>query len=267
MSSLRKPFLWATVSSVALGGTPGLAADMAVKAPPSPVAAPAYDWTGFYTGLNLGGATHHATTNDLNNYSGIPPANYVTPWFESNKSVVTVGGQAGYNLQLNHVVVGVEADINYIGAKTTFAPTLNAGVVAANCPTCVSSATNELDWLATFRGRIGIPIQQFLIYGTGGLAVGQISNSWGFGFPGLGGNFSPNQFSVSETRAGAVYGGGIEYAAWGHWIARVEALYVNLGTTNAINPTANILVGGTPPFTTAFKNTATIGRAALSYKW
>src|ERR1700733_291282 len=36
-----------------LAGTPALAADMAVKAPP-PVAAPAYSWTGFYVGANIG---------------------------------------------------------------------------------------------------------------------------------------------------------------------------------------------------------------------
>ena len=240
MSKLRNPYLWATASSVALGGTPGLAADMAVKAPPPPppVVDPAYNWTGFYAGLNLGGATHYATTNDLNYYSGVPPANYVTTWFSSNKSAVTFGGQAGYNLQINNVVVGVEADINYIGAKTTFAPALTPQGINNCC--AIASATNELDWLATFRGRIGIPIQHFLIYGTGGLALGQISNSWGFGSPGPGGSFSPNQFSVNQTRAGVVYGGGIEYAAWGHWIARAEALYVDLGTTNAINPRLSI---------------------------
>ena len=252
---------------MALGGTPGLAADMAVKAPPPPpVVDPGYNWTGFYAGLNLGGATHYATANDLNHYSGVPPGNYVTTWFSSTKSVVTFGGQAGYNLQINNLVVGVEADINYIGAKTTFAPAL-APQGINNCNgTCITSATNELEWLATFRGRVGIPIQHFLIYGTGGLAVAQISNSWGFG---QGGSFSPSQFSVNETRAGVVYGGGIEYAGWGHWIARVEGLYVDLGTTSAINPTINptAVPPGTPPFTTAFKNTAAIGRVALSYKW
>ena len=37
----------------ALIGTPALAADMAVKAPP-PVSASAYSWTGFYVGGNVG---------------------------------------------------------------------------------------------------------------------------------------------------------------------------------------------------------------------
>lgn len=40
----------------ALIGTPALAADMPVKAPPiAPVAAPVYNWTGFYLGASLGG--------------------------------------------------------------------------------------------------------------------------------------------------------------------------------------------------------------------
>ena len=75
---------------------------------------------------------------------------------------------------------------------------------------------------------------------------------------------------MNETRTGFVYGAGLEYAAWGHWVARIEGLFVDLGTTSStiytVNPTAGG-VSGTPPFRTDFKNTATIGRLALSYKW
>ena len=39
----------------ALAATPGLAADMLVKKAPPPPRAPAWSWTGFYVGANLGG--------------------------------------------------------------------------------------------------------------------------------------------------------------------------------------------------------------------
>lgn len=249
----------ASASSVAFTGVAN-----AQSGPPASGAM--VSWAGFYAGLNLGIARHYATTTDVNNYSGVPPNNYVTTWFDSSKSAFTFGGQAGYNWQINYLVAGVEADVNYIGAKTTFAPANN--LVAFGFPTGVASATNELTWLATFRGRAGIAYQQFLIYGTAGLALGRVSNRWGFGDPiGIPGSYSDSQFSVTQTRAGVVYGGGIEYAAWGHWTARVEGLFVNLGTSSQTITTPNALSGGTGPFRTDFKNTATIGRLALNYKW
>jgi len=39
----------------ALAATPALAADMLVKNAPPPQRAPAWSWTGFYVGVNLGG--------------------------------------------------------------------------------------------------------------------------------------------------------------------------------------------------------------------
>jgi outer membrane immunogenic protein len=41
-----------------------MAADLAVKAPP-PAAAPAYSWTGFYTGLDGGGAWATQNVSDV----------------------------------------------------------------------------------------------------------------------------------------------------------------------------------------------------------
>ena len=50
-----KKFLLGTMGLFALGmGSPAFAGDMAVKAPPAPMLAPIYDWTGFYIGANGG---------------------------------------------------------------------------------------------------------------------------------------------------------------------------------------------------------------------
>jgi outer membrane immunogenic protein len=59
----------AIVGLAILTATPVLAADMAMKAPPSaPVADPSVNWTGFYLGGNAGGAW--ATTSDSNAFFG-----------------------------------------------------------------------------------------------------------------------------------------------------------------------------------------------------
>jgi outer membrane immunogenic protein len=42
------------IAVIALIGTPAFAADIPVKAPPSPPPAPVYSWTGFYAGMNAG---------------------------------------------------------------------------------------------------------------------------------------------------------------------------------------------------------------------
>jgi outer membrane immunogenic protein len=79
----------------ALIGTPAVAADMAVKAPPLPPVA-AYSWTGFYGGLNAGGGWGGAT----NSYNFVTPAGFVTPIANdsSHPSGFIGGGQLGYKL-------------------------------------------------------------------------------------------------------------------------------------------------------------------------
>ena len=49
-----KRLITALAVVTALSAVPALAADMPIKAPPQPVAAPAYSWTGFHVGANGG---------------------------------------------------------------------------------------------------------------------------------------------------------------------------------------------------------------------
>lgn len=249
---MRNPWILATASTVALVG-----ANEAYAAPP----APAYSWTGFYIGVNGGVAGHEATTRDLNGWgsnTGNPP--YVSPWFKSSTTRASFGGQAGYSWQMNNFVLGVEGDVTYVGASQTFVP-LNTLATACG-PNCVATATNELNWVSTFRGRAGFAIDRILIYGTAGVAVGEVSNSWGWD----GGVPIRNSFSVSETRSGYVAGGGIEAMLTQFISLRAEYLHIDLGTSRST-------IVGSPPFsgpgtfTTEFKNTADIGRVALSYRW
>src|ERR1700686_5646881 len=107
---VRNPWVLATASTVAFAGA-------AHGAPPP------FSWTGFYVGVNVGAAGHEATTQDLNGWgaaNATPP--YITPWFNSNKTATSYGGQVGYNRQVSNFVVGVEADLNYIGSSNTFVP-------------------------------------------------------------------------------------------------------------------------------------------------
>jgi outer membrane immunogenic protein len=246
---VRNPWILATASTVALVGAN------------EAYAAPVYNWTGFYIGVNCGAASHEATTNDLNLWGGLGTPPYVSPWFKSNTTSATFGGQAGYSWQMNYFVIGLEADVSYIGASQTFVPPEN--LVAAGCSNCFASATNELTWLSTFRGRGGFAVDRIFIYGTAGVAFGQVNNSWGWD------NVRPftNSFSVSETRAGFVAGGGIEAMLTPNVSLRAEYLHVDLGTSRSTITGQPNCCQQPGTFTTEFKNTADIGRVGLNWRW
>lgn len=95
----------------ALIGTPVLAADMPLKAPPPP--APAWNWTGFYVGIN-GGADWFDkswyvpdTPTNIAGGCALPGCNFSAGSHSSSGGLL--GGQAGFNYQINRWVLGVEA--------------------------------------------------------------------------------------------------------------------------------------------------------------
>jgi len=174
------------------------AADLSVaplyKAPP-PVATPAYDWSGFYLGINGGGGWGHSTWDA--NATGI------------RTSGGLVGGTAGYNWQLGSAVLGVEGDIDWANLKGTSTSTL--------CPLGCSTSDS---WLGTVRGRAGYAFGGVLPYVTGGLAVGDIRAA------------TPGFAGATNTNAGWTVGGGVEFALPGNWSAKAEYLHVDLGRFN-----------------------------------
>jgi len=183
----------------------------------APELAPVYNWSGFYIGINGGGGwgTSQWTTSGSFNTSG-----------------GLIGGTVGYNYQMNQVVLGVEGDIDWANISGTRTA---AGVCAFGC-------TTKDSWLGTVRGRVGYAADRFMPYLTGGLALGDIKAS----LPGFTGG--------STTNAGWTIGGGIEFAIVGHWTAKAEYLYVDLGSFNCglscgavtqnVSFTTNLLRGG-----------------------
>src|SRR5262245_2493048 len=93
----------AAASTFFLLGGAALAADMPLRQAPPPIA-PLATWTGFYIGVNGGGAFGEANS-DFNVAGG--------PTFASvdlSMKGAIGGGQAGYNWQTGPAVFGVEAD-------------------------------------------------------------------------------------------------------------------------------------------------------------
>ena len=162
------------VAIVALMGTPALAADMAVKAPPPPVAAPTYSWTGFYIGGDIGGlqTSNTATWNPLPS----PIAFGKSPSTGGTGGSSFVGGlHAGYNWQFAPTLVtGIEGDWSWTKASGSFSQPW-IGIPPPNLPGAVTNMSSTLDWMSSIRARLGyLVLPNLLAYGTGGAAWAKI---------------------------------------------------------------------------------------------
>ena len=235
-------FLMGCGAIVALAlGTPVLAADLPVKAPvlkaPPPIA---YNWTGFYLGIEGGGGWGRARHTDS---GGFDNGGY-------DVSGALIGGTVGYNWQVNHAVFGLEGDGSWASIKGS---TPGNGTLLGICGGVPAICSSELQALGTVRARAGLAFDRFLPYVTGGLAVGSIHGHEGTG-PGFGA-FGDG----TTTVAGWTVGAGIEAMLSSNWSAKVEYLHVDLGNHVIFNDTA-------PALPEHIKFTSEIVRLGLNYK-
>ena len=183
-----------------------------------------YNWTGFYAGVNAG--------------YGFGSSTWSAPAASTKPKGFLAGGTAGYNWQSGAIVYGLEGDFDWSNVKG------NVNCTAAlNCETSTS-------WLATFRGRVGYAFDRWLPYVTVGGAYGNVKATT----TAIGGAAVS---SGSKSELGWTGGAGVEYAFMGNWSAKLEYLYVDLGSFNAaIAPAVNNV---------SFKES--IVRAGLNYKF
>ena len=155
-----------------------------------------YNWSGLYAGLNVG--------------YGTGTSDWDVPAVSLSPKGMTYGATFGYNWQAGSFVYGIESDYNLSNVKGSLA---NCGGVVGS--TCETSNT----WHATFRGRLGYAFDRFLPYVTGGGAYGNIKAS----------RTLLNQ-TAEESKFGYAFGAGLEYAFLGNWTAKIEYLYIDLGS-------------------------------------
>jgi len=219
-------FALAAVAAVGLCGGLG---DVATAAD-LPGFAPVWNWTGFYAGLNAGGAW--GTSNlDATVTGGFGPPNQTLvsglDTLRLSPNGFTGGGQLGYNYQVGNIVWGLEADFDYSGlnASSDRGPFTYVGG-----GTFALSNSVKTDWLFTLRPRVGLAFDRFLPYVTGGLAVTDVKYSSSLtDFSGFG---ASNSNSVNSTKAGWALGGGVEYAVTPTWSVKAEYLYMDFGSVS-----------------------------------
>ncbi|OGC86265.1 hypothetical protein A2949_03055 [Candidatus Adlerbacteria bacterium RIFCSPLOWO2_01_FULL_54_21b] len=226
---MRKILISAALALVTTLAAPAGATDLGrpmFKAPVGPLViyaptAAGYNWTGLRIGANgtyVFSGTAFDRTED----------NYSLQKTEFGTRGWAWGGQIGYNWQLpgTRWVFGAEADFQFanIGASTT----------RDGCPGCIGYSstitnTSQLDWFGTVRGRVGYtPFDRVLVYGTGGLAYGQVTHTEMYSSSFFGSTYS-STYTTESPALGWVIGGGIDWAVMKNVVASLEYLHMELG--------------------------------------
>ena len=165
------------------------AADVVDEIPVAPapvevIAEPTASWSGLYAGVTAGygWGTFGTTAGDIDadGFNG--------------------GIFAGYNYQMNNIVVGAEADVGYSWADGTSA----AGIA-------------DQGWNGALRARLGYALDPVLLYAAGGVALTQAELSDGV-------------VTDKNTHVGWTLGAGAEALVTQNVIGRVEYRYTDYGT-------------------------------------
>jgi len=214
---MKRLYLLASTSALSLFVVhAAVAADLPVKAPaftPMPV----YNWSGFYVG---GLAGYGWGTNDWTRIAGSSAgsANGSVRSFDSDGAVV--GGQLGFNYQIQQWVLGIEGEMAWSDVKGGFSGSNNNGPASWN---------TDNKWIATLAGRVGYAFDNVLLYGKGGVAwVNSDYSHPATSGPGAG-NIALN-YTGSDTRTGWLLGVGVEYGFAPNWSAKLEYDYMDFGS-------------------------------------
>lgn len=197
------------------------------------IAPAAYDWTGFYLGVNAGAAFNNTDLSNKLEYigPGSSPLNGLSSSANADDTAFTGGALLGYNWQMDQVVLGVETDFNYIGFNNDYKRTVN-DYPGGGGNDLTQRFSVDGNWFGTVRGRLGFAVDNFLIYGTGGLAYGspQAESDMRF-YNTAGTEIARSRASSDDVNFGWTAGAGVEYGI-SNWSLGVEYLYVDLGESN-----------------------------------
>ena len=118
-----------------------------------------FDWDGWFFGGQVGLTGHTATYEDRD-----------YDWYSHSQDFESVSGslgvQLGYNIVDNSQLTGFVADLSFLGNSTE--TIYSSDVIVAN----------DVNYLATLRGRAGLAVENTMVYVTGGLAFAGFDRSW-----------------------------------------------------------------------------------------
>jgi outer membrane immunogenic protein len=260
---------------------------------------PVSPWSGWYAGVNLGYSWGNSdSTFGFAETSGVVRA---TSGDSFSLNGVLGGGQIGYNWQIRTWVFGLEADFQGTGQDGSGSGVCAGGALVP-APTrivdgaCTRSKTGdtaphdvaafpvtsnlsqELDWFGTVRGRVGYTVTPtLLVYATGGLAYGRVDSTLAVNGTIITGSNGTDPFDLigvaarfgsSTTKVGWTIGTGLEGLIAGNWSAKIEYLYIDLGTVSGSFVTPVVTASG-GQLVTSFSSHITdhILRVGVNYRF
>ena len=201
------------------------------------LAGPSFDWSGLYFGAQGGLATpSFSATGEAS--AGPLGSTSVTETY-GGSSAGEIGVYAGFNFQnAGGLVFGGEADFNWVKLQGTSGPLFDLTLPFGTCTSgvsssyiCIGPVSTTVNWYGTVRGTIGQSFGQLLLYGTGGLAYGQVTSSvtgvWKVT------TVIPDAVffdaPTTSVRFGWAAGFGAALALNSHMTVKFEAMHVDLG--------------------------------------
>ena len=197
-----------------------------VFVPPPPI--PVFTWTGLYIGGQVG---YQFGADRALAYSNAFGVGYSSTSAKENG--IIGGGHVGYNFSTQSIpglggvlgtggVFGVEGDVD--GSN------YHANYLLGDLGD--ASRTNIQ---GSIRGRLGVAVDRVLFYATGGVAFGDLKNTYI-------NTFNGSTDSLNRNRIGYTVGGGVEYAVTNNVSVRAEYRYTDYGTFS--DNLANTSAGG-----------------------
>ncbi|MGE8128732.1 outer membrane protein [Methylobacterium sp. NPDC080182] len=240
-----------------------------------PVPAPVVDWSGVYVGGHGGytsalmgskGAFQPLIYRDSHNTTGESDFHASTLLSPPSRRVgdTSFGAFAGYNVQFDEFVFGIEGDYTNFGrmgvSSDGLARTQMSAAGSYDTVSLSGSTATRVNDYGTLRARIGYALGNFLPYVTGGIAIGRARvadttsyQNYGFnltaynatlaGTPTYVNNYGYTSFNQSapyngtpftsiqtqsrtKVTAGVAAGAGVEYAITPNILLRAEYQYV-----------------------------------------
>jgi outer membrane immunogenic protein len=202
---------------------------------------PIFNWTGYYIGVHTGYRGGHLSgsvptaTPVFDGGGDLTGLQFASVPFSANVASGILGFHAGYNYHFSpNWLVGIETAWSW--GRGTARVSAFSGESFDGFSTFNSlNYRIQLTWSGDVRARFGYVRNEWLFYGTGGIAFQHVNVSGnsqfneGFGFDSVS---ILGQLSQSKVLFGYVIGAGIERIAVGGWTWRLEYLFADFGKQN-----------------------------------
>ena len=269
---MNRLLMLTAAAALLLTAAPAFAADLIIneEVAPQTYEPEVFDWSGPYVGVNAGvawGLFQHPLSLNYdcdyeNNWEKCYEEQGVVDLLTGSGDVTAggfVGGvTAGYNYQMDGLVVGIEGDLN--GSTVDGRVSLDITDEYYSGDTFHVDAGTHLDWYGTLRLRAGALLtDRALAYVTAGLAAGQTTSSLYASY----GGYDLIDLSKTLDRTGWTAGFGLEYALTDNLTFKTEYLYTDLGTESLFDDSIYGPIGATVDSTVTFHTV----RAGLNFQF